>query len=50
MQEQLEVAHMAHIPRIGNRAAGIFAKDDWREGRFAKVPGDEDEFIPLPED
>ena len=26
------------------------AKDDWREGRFAKVPGDEDEFIPLPED
>lgn len=26
------------------------AKDDWREGRFPKVPGDEDEFIPLPED
>ena len=25
------------------------AKEDWREGRFAKVPGDEDEFIPLPE-
>jgi len=25
------------------------AKDDWREGRFPKVPGDEDEFIPLPE-
>ncbi len=25
------------------------AKQDWREGRFAKVPGDEDEFIPLPE-
>jgi redox-sensitive bicupin YhaK (pirin superfamily) len=25
------------------------AKTDWREGRFAKVPGDEDEFIPLPE-
>jgi len=24
------------------------AKDDWREGRFAKVPGDEEEFIPLP--
>ncbi|HLS84072.1 MAG TPA: pirin family protein [Arenimonas sp.] len=24
------------------------AKDDWREGRFGKVPGD-DEFIPLPE-
>ena len=24
------------------------AKDDWREGRFDKVPGD-DEFIPLPE-
>jgi redox-sensitive bicupin YhaK (pirin superfamily) len=25
------------------------AKQDWLEGRFAKVPGDEDEFIPLPE-
>jgi redox-sensitive bicupin YhaK (pirin superfamily) len=26
------------------------AKSDWREGRFPKVPGDEVEFIPLPED
>jgi redox-sensitive bicupin YhaK (pirin superfamily) len=25
------------------------AKRDWREGRFAKVPGDEREFIPLPD-
>ena len=25
------------------------AKDDWRSGRFPKVPGDELEFIPLPE-
>lgn len=25
------------------------AKRDWREGRFSKVPGDEAEFIPLPE-
>lgn len=25
------------------------AKRDWREGRFPKVPGDELEFIPLPE-
>ncbi|MDB4965151.1 MAG: Pirin-related protein [Myxococcales bacterium] len=25
------------------------AKDDWRNGRFGKVPGDETEFIPLPE-
>ncbi len=24
------------------------AKDDWRERRFASVPGDEQEFIPLP--
>lgn len=24
------------------------AKTDWKEGRFPKVPGDEDEFIPLP--
>lgn len=24
------------------------AKDDWREGRFPLVPGDEEEFIPLP--
>ena len=26
------------------------AKDDWRNGRFGKVPGDEQEFIPLPQD
>jgi hypothetical protein len=26
------------------------AKNDWRQGRFATVPGDEQEFIPLPED
>lgn len=26
------------------------AKADWRAGRFPKVPGDEEEFIPLPED
>ena len=25
------------------------AKDDWRAGKFAAVPGDEIEFIPLPE-
>ena len=25
------------------------AKADWREGRFPKVPGDETEFIPLPD-
>ena len=25
------------------------AKDDWREGRFPRVPGDEVDFIPLPE-
>ena len=25
------------------------AKRDWEEGRFPKVPGDEAEFIPLPE-
>lgn len=25
------------------------AKADWREGRFATVPGDDEEFIPLPE-
>lgn len=25
------------------------AKDDWRNGRFGKVPGDEVEFIPLPD-
>jgi redox-sensitive bicupin YhaK (pirin superfamily) len=24
------------------------AKDDWRQGRFAKIPGDDVEFIPLP--
>jgi redox-sensitive bicupin YhaK (pirin superfamily) len=26
------------------------AKRDWKEGRFPKVPGDEHEYIPLPED
>ena len=26
------------------------AKQDWRESRFAKVPGDESEFIPLPKE
>ena len=25
------------------------AKDDWKQARFAIVPGDEEEFIPLPE-
>jgi hypothetical protein len=25
------------------------AKDDWENGRFPKVPGDEVEFIPLPD-
>ena len=25
------------------------AKEDWKAGRFAKVPGDEEEFFPLPE-
>jgi len=25
------------------------AKADWKNGRFPKVPGDEEEFIPLPE-
>ena len=24
------------------------AKDDWKQGRFGKVPGDDKEFIPLP--
>jgi redox-sensitive bicupin YhaK (pirin superfamily) len=26
------------------------AKADWKAGRFGKVPGDETEFIPLPEE
>ena len=26
------------------------AKDDWKAGRFPKVPGDDKEFIPLPDD
>jgi hypothetical protein len=25
------------------------AKDDWRAGRFPLVPGDSEEFIPLPD-
>lgn len=35
---------------VSSRKARIEqAKEDWKAGRFAKVPGDEDEFIPLPE-
>jgi redox-sensitive bicupin YhaK (pirin superfamily) len=26
------------------------AKEEWRSGRFGKIPGDDKEFIPLPED
>lgn len=34
---------------VSSRAERIAqAKDDWRHQRFPKVPGDEDEFIPLP--
>ena len=34
---------------VSSRQARITqAKEDWRKGRFDKVPGDEDEFIPLP--
>ena len=25
------------------------AKSDWKEGKFGKIPGDDTEFIPLPE-
>jgi redox-sensitive bicupin YhaK (pirin superfamily) len=25
------------------------AKDDWKSGRFARIPGDDQEFIPLPD-
>ena len=32
-----------------NRARIQQAKDDWREGHFPLVPGDSDEFIPIPE-
>jgi redox-sensitive bicupin YhaK (pirin superfamily) len=36
---------------VSSRKARIEqAKQDWRAGAFAKVPGDEEEFIPLPED
>jgi redox-sensitive bicupin YhaK (pirin superfamily) len=35
---------------VGSTAERIEkAKRDWREGRFPKVPGDDKEFIPLPE-
>ena len=26
----------------------VRAREDWRQGRFPKVPGDDVEFIPLP--
>ena len=28
----------------------VSAREDWREGRFPKIPGDDEEFIPLPDD
>lgn len=31
-----------------SRARISAARDDWEAGRFAKVPGDEDEYVPLP--
>ena len=35
---------------VSSREARIEqAKQDWRNWRFAKVPGDEEEFIPLPD-
>jgi hypothetical protein len=35
---------------VSSRKARIEqAKNDWRAGEYPKVPGDEDEFIPLPE-
>lgn len=33
-----------------NQARIERAKSDWAEGRFPRVPGDEEEFIPLPDD
>ena len=33
----------------GSRDRIESAKADWREGRFGKIPGDDKEFIPLPE-
>jgi len=26
------------------------AKQEWRDGKFGRIPGDDKEFIPLPED
>jgi redox-sensitive bicupin YhaK (pirin superfamily) len=35
---------------VSSRKARIEqAREDWRAGRFPKVPGDEEEFIPLPD-
>ncbi|RLQ88051.1 pirin family protein [Notoacmeibacter ruber] len=35
---------------VSSRAERIAqAKEEWRQGRFTTVPGDEDDFIPLPE-
>ena len=35
---------------VSSRAERIAqARRDWQDGRFPKVPGDEQEFIPLPD-
>ena len=41
---------LRHLERLRVRQRIERAKDDWRSGRFPKVPGDEQEFIPLPDE
>lgn len=48
--EKLEGSRQIYWNFVSSRAERIEqAKTDWKEGRFPLVPGDEKEFIPLPE-
>ena len=42
---------MGALPQAREETAPVFvhSKEDWKSGAFAKVPGDEAEFIPLPD-
>jgi hypothetical protein len=41
-------AHLAEL-RAELKTQNRTRKRDWKDNRFAEVPGDEQEFVPLPE-
>ena len=43
------ILHVQNGARLFSRESFEVSEDDWRAGRFPLVPGDSDEFIPLPQ-